>query len=332
MYRLRRVTGVVATACVVALTAGSAVAAGEVRTIVTFDPAAGEFPEGVVAAPNGAVYTGLSGTGRLVQIAPDGVAHDLSLVPLAEGDFGLTGMGMSSLGTVFGAVNSSDPALHGVLAFSTSTEGGSAAGEWSHLEGTEAIAMPNAIAFSDGEIATEVMFITDSITGSVWRTEWRGSEGWSPAQLWIADPLLEGTGDLPFPFPVGANGVAVHDNVVYVGVTEQGNIVGIPIEVDGTAGEPFVHLELPGISIDGIAITDDGDFLVADPPANTVWLIGDDGVPMVMANADDGISGPTSVFVDAGLERQPVYVANMAQAVIGDLATHPPSISVITLD
>ena len=51
---------------------------------------------------------------------------------------------------------------------------------------------------------------------------------------------LQGTGELPFPFPVGANGIAVHDRVVYVGVTEQGHIVGIPIEADGSAGEPFV--------------------------------------------------------------------------------------------
>ena len=62
-----------------------------------------------------------------------------------------------------------------------------------------------------------------------------------------------------------------------MGVTEQRHIVGIPIEADGSAGEPFVHLELPGVAIDGIGITDDGDFVVADPPANTIWLIGDDG-------------------------------------------------------
>jgi hypothetical protein len=115
-------------------------------------------------------------------------------------------------------------------------------------------------------------------------------------------------------------------------VTEQRHIVGIPIESDGSPGEPFVHLELPGVSIDGIGITDDGDFIVADPPANTIWLIGDDGVPTVLADADDGISGPTSVYVDGALDAQPVYVANMAQAVIGDLAPHGPSIMAIDMD
>ena len=124
--------------------------------------------------------------------------------------------------------------------------------------------MPNAIAFGDDG----VMYISDSVSGSIWRAEWIGFEGWQPAEAWVTDPLLAGTGESPFPFPVGANGVAIDDGVVYVGVTEQSHIVGIPIGPEGEAGEPFVHLSPPGVAIDGIAITDDGDFIVADPPAD----------------------------------------------------------------
>jgi len=320
----------VALAAVLAL--AGAVTAGEVHTVVTFNPAAGEFPEGVAAARDGEVYTGLAGTGRVVQVPVEGEARDLLALELAEGDFGLTGMAISPFGSVFSAVNSSRPELHGVVSISVATEDGAEAGEWLHVEGTEAMVMPNAIAFGNDDTNDHVMYITDSVGGAVWRSEWIGFRGWIPAELWLADPLLEGTGELPFPFPIGANGVAVDDRVVYVGVTEKGHIVGIPVEADGSAGEPFVHMELPGIAIDGIAITDDGDFIIADPPANTIWLVGDDGVPVAVATADDGISGPTSVFVDAGLDHQPVYVANMAQAVIGDLAPHPPSIIAITLD
>ena len=312
--------------------AGTA-AAGEARTVIEFDPAAGEFAEGVVAARHGEVYAGLSGLGRLVEVATDGSASDLVRLELVEGDFGLTGLAIDpSYGWLYVAVNSSDPALHGVVSISRGTQEGTGAGERHHLAGTEAMAMPNAIAFGNDDLEGDIMYITDSAQGAVWRSEWVGFQGWLPAEPWVTDPLLEGTGELPFPFPVGANGIAVDDRVVYVGVTEKSHILGIPIEADGSAGEPFVHLELPGVSIDGIGITDDGEFVVADPPANTVWLIGEDGVPTVLADTDDGISGPTSVYVDGALDDQPVYVANMAQAVVGELAQHPPSIIAIDMD
>lgn len=333
MSSMRRSIGMSAVAVAAVLSLSSVAAAGEVRTVTELDPLAGEFAEGVAAARHGEVYAGLSGLGRVIEIADDGTVSEVTQLELAEGDFGLTGLGIApGSGTLFAAVNSSDPALHGVIALSRRTDDAAVAGEWHHLEGTEAMAMPNAIAFGDDDIDGNAIYITDSAGGEVWRSVWRGFEGWLPVERWIAHPLLQGTGDLPFPFPVGANGIAVHDRVVYVGVTEQAHIVGIPIERDGSPGEPYVHLELPGVAIDGIGITDDGDFVVADPPANTVWLIGDDGVPAVLADAEDGISGPTSVYVDAGLDRQPVYVANMAQAVIGELALHGPSIMAISVE
>ena len=330
---MKRLTHAAVIACAGTLALSSAMAAGGARTVLELDPTAGEFAEGVAAARHGEVYAGLSGLGRMIEVATDGSVTDLLQLELAEGDFGLTGLSIDpSYGGLFVAVNSADPALHGVWSVSRGVDEESVAGERQRVPGTEAMAMPNAIAFGNDDIDDDVMYVTDSAAGQVWRSEWEGFVGWRQAEPWLTDPLLEGTGALPFPFPVGANGIAVEDRVVYVGVTEKGHIVGIPILADGSAGEPFVHLELPGVSIDGIGITDDGDFVVADPPANTIWLIGDDGVPVVLADADDGISGPTSVYVDATLDAQPVYVANMAQAVIGDLAPHGPSVVAIDMD
>jgi sugar lactone lactonase YvrE len=304
--------------------------AGDVRTVVELDPAAGEFAEGVAAARHGEVYAGVSGQGRVIEVATDGSVSDVLQLELTEGDFGLTGLAIDpGSGWLYAAVNSSDPALHGVVSFSLHPGEDPVVEELYHVDGTETMAMPNAIAFAD---VGDVMYITDSASGQVWRSEWEGWVGWHMAELWLADPLLEGTGALPFPFPVGANGIAVDDGVVYVGVTEKSHVVGIPVEPDGSAGVPFVHLELSGISIDGIGITDDGDFVVADPPANTIWIIGEDGVPAVLADADDGISGPTSVHVDGSRDGQPVYVANMAQAVVGELARHGPSLMAIEMD
>jgi hypothetical protein len=237
---MRRWKNGLALASAATLCAASVASASNARTVIEFDPAAGEFPEGVTAAGSDEVYASLSGTGPIIEVGTDGGARDL--------------VGLS---------------------------------------------------------------LTDSAEGTVWRAEWQGLVGWVPVERRIADPLLEGTGELPFPFPVGANGVAVRDGVVHVGVSEQSHIVGVPVLSDGSAGEPFVDLALPGITIDGIAITAEGDFVIAEPPANTIWLVGSDGVPVVAADASDEISGPTSVYVDASLDDQPVYVANMAQAVVG---------------
>lgn len=313
-----------ATLCVV-----SVASAGNARTVIEFDPAAGEFPEGVAAARHGEVYTGLSGTGRIIEVGTDGGAHDMVGLSLSEGDFGPGGMGISAMGTLASTVISADPELRGVIFIDRVADDDGMPDDVWHLEGSEGMTMPNAVAFAPDE---NVLYITDSAEGTIWRAEWQGFVGWLPAELWMADPLLEGTGELPFPFPVGANGVAIRDGVVYVGVTEQSHIVGVPVLPDGSAGEPFVHLDLPGVSIDGIAITADGDFVIADPPANTIWLVGGDGVPVTAADASDGISGPTSVYLDASLDDQPVYVANMAQAVVGELAQHPPSIMAIDMD
>lgn len=326
---MRRWTRGLALASVATLCLAGVASGGNARTVIEFDPAAGEFPEGVAAALHGEVFTGLSGTGRIVEIGTNGEARDLARLSLAEGDFGPGGMGMSGMGLLASTVISADPVLRGVIIIDRGDAAGSPSGGVWHIDGTEGMSMPNAVAFGTDE---NVLYVTDSAEGTVWRSEWRGFQGWLPAEVWVADPLLEGTGELPFPFPVGANGIATDEGVVYVGVTEQGHIVSIPVEPDGSAGEPSVHLELPGIAIDGIAITGDGDFVIADPPANTIWLVGDDGVPVVLADASDGISGPTSVFLETSLGGQPVYVANMAQAVIGDLASHPPSIIAIDLD
>ena len=123
-------------------------------------------------------------------------------------------------------------------------------GATEHIAGTEAIGMANGIG-SDGSD----FYVSDSVAGAIWRVTipfgGTRSRRWSRGSR---DPLLAGTGAMPLPFPVGANGVALTDQVVYVGVTEQSQVVGIPISSDGSAGEPFVYLELPGVAIDGIAI------------------------------------------------------------------------------
>ena len=316
--------------------AGTALADGEARVVVDFDLERGEVAEGVAVDWKGDVYTGLSGLGRMLRIpGGEGTAEEVMVLDgLAEGDFGFTGHAFNGdepgyMYGLYAAVVSADPDLNGI--FSIDPYGQSDPGNAiRHIEGTEAMTMANAIAFDeDGEH----MYVSDSMAGAIWRLPLYGFVGYAEPEVWVANPLLEGSGAFGLGYPVGANGVAVRDGVVYVGVTEQGTVVRIPIGPDGAPGEPVVHAELPGVAVDGIAFDQAGNLYIADPPAHTLWKYAPDGTLTAVADVDDGLSGPSSVALweDADTGEAVAYVSNQA---IGPPPSikHGPSIIAVTLE
>jgi sugar lactone lactonase YvrE len=215
---------------------------------------------------------------------------------------------------------SSNPELNGVIADWPESE------TWEHIEGTEAIAAANAITASDG------FFVSDHATGTIWQVRLPiSTDDEIAVREWVTDPLLEGTGALPFPFPIGANGIVQRGGTVYVAVTEQSHIVAIPMLYGLDAGEPYVYIELPGVVPDGIAFDQDGNLYVADPPNHTLWKVDVNGEITAVADVDDGLSGPSSVALWEGPDGLVAYVSNQA---IGDPSTvkHRPSIIAVDLD
>ncbi len=313
--------------------AGAVVGDGHARVVIPFDLEAGEVAEGVALDAQGNVFTAVSGQGRFLRLlAGAEAAESFIAVPgLEEGDFGMTGLAFNGDGDnymygLYSAVVSSNPLLNGVL-YVDPDGSPSPDDEWRHIAGTERMGMPSGIAFG-GEGAH--MYVSDSAMGAIWHLPLFGFVGYDQPEVWIADSLLEGTGEMPLPFPVGANGVAVRDDVVYVGVTEQGTVVGIPIESGGAAGKPFIYAALPGVAVDGVAFDAAGNLYVADPPAHALWRVAPDGTVAAVADVDDGLSGPSSVALWDSPEGLTAYVSNQA---IGDPATikHVPSIIAIDL-
>jgi sugar lactone lactonase YvrE len=286
------------------------------ETLVTFDPVASELPEGVTVDGDGNVFAGLSPLGRLVRIAAgSAVAEPYGTVEgLADGDQGLTGLATDASGNIYGAVNSTVPEVHGVWRFDHDT------GDAERVLGTEAIVYPNAVAFGpDGS-----MYVTDMVGGAIWHA----SEG-GPAEPWLVDPILEGTGEYDFGVPLGANGIDVVDTTVIVGVTETALLVGVPIESDSSAGAPAVLARLDGVIVDGVAVGADGDIYVADPINNEILRVSAAGDVEVVADALDGLDGPTSVdlAIDAdGTTR--LYVANYSVALGTELGAGPSIVAV----
>jgi sugar lactone lactonase YvrE len=287
-----------------ALAIPSAGASSHVETLAQFDAAAGELPEGVTVDKAGNVFVSLSPLGELVKFRPGSTSPEpFGAVPgLMPGDFGLLGLAVDAPGNVYGGVISANPDARGVWKFDRKT----GAGE--RFAGTEAIILPNAVAFDD----RGTLYATDTIGGAVWRIPKGGA-----AELWIADPLLAGDGSVGFGFPIGANGIAVRHNTVYVGVSEKATIVTIPILPDGAAGQIQVERHLPGVAIDGIALDVHGNIYIANVLSSSIVRANTDGSVETLATAADGLDAPSSLAFGTGKgDRQSLYVVNFSVALL----------------
>ena len=181
------------------------------------------------------------------------------------------------------------------------------------VPGTQQIGLPNGIAFA----ADGTMYVTDSIAGAVWRVPPDGT-----ATQWVQAALLEGDESIGFGIPIGANGIALDEasGTVYVAVMEQGALVAIPIEDDGSAGEPAVHTTFTDaqspVLVDGIALDAANNLYVAQPAANTVVRVTPAGDIETVATQADGLDGPASVAVAhrCGRHRAPVRLELFGRA------------------
>jgi sugar lactone lactonase YvrE len=303
--RGRGVQGIVVAVLAGALAVPSGIAGADshVETFVAFDPAAGEFPEGIAVDKKGNVYVSMIVLRQIWKIDPSGAQSVLA-------GFDVPGMGPAGLkvdaaGTVYTAVaalnletGETDPATRGVYRVGPD-------GTTQRLPGTGAIVFPNDVALDKrGNV-----YATDTARGQVWRIP-RGG----PAELWAQGPLLEGDGRFGFPFPIGANGIAFRHNRMIVGNAERGLLVEIPIEPDGSAGAPTLLADSPAlVGADGIALDVHGDVYVGVGVQNTVVRVGGDGSIDTLATADDGLNQPSTIAFGTGIgDRKTLFVLNFS--------------------
>lgn len=299
---------VLASACEREEAAGPTPSPEAPSTLVSFNAAAGEFTEGVAVDDEGNVFASVSARGRLVRIAAgSNKAEDFGKIEgLREGDFGLIGLTTDEDGNVYGCVISKNTAANGEWRFDAGS------GNAERLSGTEKISFANSVIVDGDEI-----YVTDTTgpdgKGAVWRVPADGE-----AAIWAQGGLLAGTGAAGFGFNLGANGIDVRNDTVYVGVTETAKIVAIPINDDGSAGTPAVFADLttaaPGgkpAAVDGIDVDDDGNVYVATPLIHAVLKVSSDGKNIsTVADANDNLDGPASVVIGEGA----IYIANFSAA------------------
>ncbi|MDP8975650.1 MAG: SMP-30/gluconolactonase/LRE family protein [Actinomycetota bacterium] len=303
-------------AALLALPGGTAMADGHVQTVVDFDPAAGEFPEGIATDPTGDLYVSLTFRDEIVKIAPGG---NRTVVVTLDPGTRPAGLTVDATGVVYAAATAlelqagrTDPALRGVVRVARD-------GTASRLPGTEAMTLANDVTLD----RRGTVYATDTIDGAVWRIP-RGGV----AQLWAQHPLLEGNGAFGFGFPIGANGIAIRHDRVVVANAEKGLLVSIPVQPDGSAGQPSILAESPAlVGVDGIALDVHGNIYAASGIQNTVMrVLTDDGTIETLATADDGLNQPSTMTFGAGRrDNQHLFIANFS------LFVSDPTPGVLTL-
>lgn len=236
----------------------SSTAASVAPTLVAhFDAAAGELPEGFALTRDSA-YVGFAPTSRVVRVdLAAGTATPFGQLPTPIAGKGfMTGLAASSAGEVYAGLASFVPEVQAGI-YRIPKAGGAAV----LFAKDAALPFPNALAFD-----TEgTLWATDSGTGSVFHFDASGH-----AERWATGDALtgqkEGCGGAGPGFAIGANGLVVERDAVYVVNMDKATLVKIPRGAAGAAGTPSIvagpDCDALG-GADGLARGPDGSFVVA---------------------------------------------------------------------
>jgi len=274
---------------------------GQLETVVLYDPAVGELPEGIAVDKVGNLFVTLAPLGQIRKITPDGSETIFATLDPAifQPAVGAIGLAVDAPGNVYACLMSLNPATHGVWRISRD-------GYFKErLPGTEQILFPNALAFDK----VGNLYVTDLVMGAVWRIPPDGV-----AEIWVQDPLLEGNGSLGLGLPLGANGIVYRHGEILVANTEGGRIVRIQVLGDGTAGAPEVIVEEPILyPVDGIAMDVHGNIYAVTSTGMLLRISFDGGSIDVLATAADGLDEPASLAFGTGKgNRKNIFFTNFA--------------------
>lgn len=278
-------------------------------------------PEGVAVDKVGNVYVSVtvsSGSDQIWKFAPSGAKSVLADLG-APGYAG--GLAVDAVGNVYMArlvvpghgVYRVDPNGNAVL-----------------LPGTEQIVGADALAFDPRGTLYVTEIFSGALTGdpstsvfeqgAIWRVPRRGT-----AELWLRDDLLTGLPPFLFPFPVGANGIGFYHGALYVINTDKALVVRIPVQLDGSPGQPEVWKavgDVPGsllygsplpVMLDGLALDVHGNVYIAVPSRGAIVRINanDRSQETVAVYPEVPLDAPLSLAFGTGKgERESIFVTN----------------------
>jgi len=301
LRRLMLALALVATSIAVGAAPASAtnLEAEEVINFSTGDPAADPGTEGIAVDRRGNIYVtaNTADGGQVWKIAPGAKEPEVlaTLIPPTNGaGFGALGIHLVGRELLVATHTLADPELNGVWRVNRSS------GEAHHIEGSEAIGLPNDVTTWGSKI-----YVTDSVGGAVWVIDRKG------VRIWVKDELLEGLGELVPGVPIGANGIDASRGRLYVANLEKGLIVEAKIRGrNGPTVEVFA--EVDG-SPDGLEVDRRGRPHVVLIDKNALVRVSTKGTTTLLEDSNV-LDAPSSVVFGRAKRRsgQTAYVVNFS--------------------
>jgi sugar lactone lactonase YvrE len=270
--------------------------------VARFDQKARELPEGLLVASD-AAFVGFAPSSRVVRIAlPTGTSAPFGQLPApVPGKGFMTGLAQDAAGDVYAGLASFAPEVQaGIYRIA---KGGGAGVLFAK---DPLLPFPNALAFD----ADGALFATDSATGSVFRIDASGrAERWATGELLTGKKYHCGAGLGPG-FDIGANGIVVERDAVYVVNTDKATLVKISRNAAGSSGAASVFagpdcVQLGGA--DGLARAADGAFVVAINRQDKLTRVGSDGTVTTIATG-----APLDFPASLAFRGPDLYVTNFA--------------------
>jgi len=268
----------------------------------SFQASAGELPEGL-AVGSSAAFVGFAPTSVVVRIdLTTGVPAPFARLPApVPGKGFMTGLAESATGELYAGLASFVPEVQAGI-YRIAKAGGVA----TLFAKDDSLPFPNALAFDpDG-----ALWVTDSGTGSLFHIDQTGhAERWATGELLTGKKHACGPGLGP-EFEIGANGLVVDRDAIYVVNTDKAILVKVPREASGKAGEPHIlagpDCEKLG-GADGLTRAPDGSFVVAINRQDKLTRISSHGALETLASGPP-LDFPASVAYGGGR----LYVTNFA--------------------
>jgi sugar lactone lactonase YvrE len=129
--------------------------------------------------------------------------------------------------------------------------------------------------------------IADSYLGAIWELDTTEKT----TKIWLQHPLLaRSSPDQEFP---AVNGLKIYKDALYASNTEKMQIIRIPLQPDGQAGEPEIFVQ--NVNVDDFAFDGDGNLYGTTHIYNSVVKITPNGSITIIAQAEQGITGSTAL-------------------------------------
>ncbi|MFG2937387.1 SMP-30/gluconolactonase/LRE family protein [Streptomyces sp. NPDC048282] len=269
------------------------------HVIAHFDLAAGQTPENMVAERNGSVVVSFSAARQIAKVTRERRIRVLATLPAESRprtplvhDAVTLGLARAEDGTLY--VNyATGTAKTGIWRIPAS------GGAPEQIAALPPDGVPNGLALDERR---GVLYAADSVLGTVWRVPLAGG---TPT-AWAAGGALDGLPETAD--GVGANGIKVHKDAVWVTNSDRGMLLRIPVAADGSAGVAEERASgLPGV--DDFVFPGHSDIVLAALiTSNEVALVRPDGTHSTVLGVQDGLSNPTSLAVSG----QDLFVASDA--------------------